>query len=85
MTHDHRRKSPHPDQSTCTRRRLAAGEIATVDVCECGMMQLHLGAVTVRMTPEVLADLAQTLRSALTEHAREHALTSSADLAAFRN
>ena len=50
--------------------RLAEGPLAAVDACECGMLQVHLGAITLRMAPCALAELASTLRQALTEHAR---------------
>jgi hypothetical protein len=32
-----------------------------VDVCECGMVQVHIGAVTVRMDPRAFSELTATL------------------------
>ncbi len=62
---------PHvhpPETDACPRVRLAQGPMAAVDACQCGMLQLHLGALTVRMTPPALAELESTLRLALREH-----------------
>lgn len=59
-----------PITEDCPRVRLAQGPLAAVDACECGMLQLHLGAVTLRMAPCALAELESTLREALAEHAR---------------
>jgi hypothetical protein len=57
-----------PETDACPRVRLAQGGLASVDACQCGMLQLHLGALTVRMTPSALAELESTLRTALSEH-----------------
>jgi len=62
---------PHhhpPETDGCPRARLAQSAIAAVDACECGMLQLHLGALTIRMTPPAMAELESTLRAALREH-----------------
>lgn len=50
-----------PGTDECTRKRLAQGEVGAVDICECGMLQVHIGALTVRMEPRAFAELADTL------------------------
>ena len=49
----------------CQRVRVAEGELAAVDRCGCGMYQVHLAAFTLRLSPEALAALSQTLTDAL--------------------
>jgi len=49
----------------CVRTRRAESSIAAVDECECGMFQLHLGALTLRLTPPALAELWDTLGRAM--------------------
>src|SRR5688572_15399735 len=34
----------HPLRQRCSQTRLAESSVAAVDVCECGVMQLHVGA-----------------------------------------
>ena len=66
-----RNQHQHPPESTdCPRTRLAQGSLAAVDACECGMLQVHLGALTLRMAPCALAELAHTLNRAAAAHAR---------------
>jgi hypothetical protein len=48
----------------CTHRRLAEGECCRVDRCDHGTLHLSLGALTLRLSPEQLADLAETLATA---------------------
>lgn|GEM_PF-5605057 len=65
----HEESDDHPPEGeACPRVRLAKSAIAAVDACQCGMLQLHLGAITIRMTPPALAELESTLRAALREH-----------------
>lgn len=65
------KRGAHPPLADdCARVRLADGPLAAVDACECGMLQVHLGAITLRMAPCALAELESTLRQALSEHAR---------------
>jgi hypothetical protein len=62
------KKSRHAGNSSleeCGRRRLSESSIAAVDECECGMVQLHLGALTLRLTPPALAELWDTLGRAM--------------------
>jgi hypothetical protein len=49
----------------CARTRLAESEVASVDLCECGMMHLHLGPFSLRLTPGALRGLLDTLCQAL--------------------
>jgi hypothetical protein len=56
---------PAIERQSCRRTRLAEGELAAVDRCGCGMFQLHLAAVTLRLAPEALASLYATLGRAL--------------------
>ena len=68
---DHRTEHQHPPESTdCPRTRLAQGTLAAVDACRCGMLQVHLGALTLRMAPCALSELAETLNQAVAAHAR---------------
>lgn len=52
----------------CTTLRLAQGEVATLDMCSCGTLRLNLGAITVRLTPEALSSLMQTVSEGLATH-----------------
>ena len=51
--------------SPCMRSRLAESDVATVDLCDCGMIHLHMGPFSVRMAPDALRCLVQTLASAI--------------------
>lgn len=51
--------------------RLAESSIAAVDVCECGMMQLHIGAMTLRLSPCAASELLRTLGQAVAAHSEE--------------
>ncbi len=74
MPHDKNRHA-RPEPSDCNRRRLAEGGIASVDVCSCGMLQVHLGALSIRMDEGALSELVTTLRRALWEHALDRSGT----------
>jgi hypothetical protein len=50
-----------PGIEECTRKRLAHGEVGAVDICECGMLQVHIAALTVRMEPRVFSDFIDTV------------------------
>jgi len=52
----------------CPTLRLAHGDVATVDMCSCGTLRLNLGAITVRMTPQALSSLLQTVSESLATH-----------------
>ena len=69
-------RHPHhhpPEQADCPKTRLAQGSLVAVDACQCGMLQLHLGALTLRMAPCALAELAETLNRAVAAHGRRFA------------
>lgn len=57
---------PHP---TCLRTRLTETAVAAVDFCQCGHMHLHLGPFSMRLTPEALGRLTETLGQAIAAHA----------------
>lgn len=54
-----------------SRARLAEGSVGAVDVCDCGMMLLHVGAVTLRLSPSTASELSRTLSQALTAFAEQ--------------
>lgn len=62
-------RQPPDTESDCHRTRLAQSRVAAVDVCDCGAMQLHLGALTVRMSQAALSELLSTLGQAVARHA----------------
>jgi hypothetical protein len=69
--------SRHPVASatSCRRTRLAEGSFAAIDECECGMLHLHLGPFSVRLAPEALSSLTETLGQAIaTRAAHAHSL-----------
>ena len=59
----------HPRRQRCRQTRLAESSVAAVDVCDCGILQLHVGAVTLRIAPSALSELLSTLESAVAERA----------------
>jgi len=77
MNHDRHRPEAKP--SDCTRRRLAEGGVAAVDVCSCGTLQVHLGALSIRMDEGALSEMVTTLRRALWEYALDRSGTRGAD------
>ncbi len=54
----------------CARTRLAESEVAAVDLCDCGMMHLHLGPFSLRLTPDVLESVLDTLADAVSTRVR---------------
>ena len=65
----HQDKPRHFSESRdCTRTRLAETEIGSVDVCDCGMWQLHIGALTLRFAPAAVSELLGLLGQAVAEH-----------------
>jgi hypothetical protein len=60
-----------PERTDCTRRRLAEGGLASVDVCSCGTLQVHIGALSLRLDEGALSELVATLGHALERHAIE--------------
>jgi len=69
----------------CRRLRLAQGSVAHVEECSCGVLQLHLGAVTLRFTPQAFDDLAGTVASALAAYRDLHASIAEDEVNVFRN
>jgi hypothetical protein len=62
-------RSPHLQSSRdCQRVRLAEADIGSVDVCDCGMWQLNMGALTLRFAPAAVSDLLGLLGQAVAEH-----------------
>ncbi|MGC4094404.1 MAG: hypothetical protein QM756_42135 [Polyangiaceae bacterium] len=49
--------------------RLVEGNLAAVDLCECGMLHLHIGALTLRLDSDAVQDLLNTLGQAVAEQA----------------
>ncbi|MFZ5895110.1 MAG: hypothetical protein ACOY0T_28880 [Myxococcota bacterium] len=47
--------------------RIAEGNIAAVDLCDCGMMHVHIGALTLRLDSSAVRDLITTLGHAVAE------------------
>ena len=65
----------HHDPSTgasCRRTRLAQSSVASVDRCQCGILQLHVGALTMRFEVGAAHELLGTLRRALEADALTH-------------
>jgi hypothetical protein len=67
MDNDTEHQHP-PVHDECHRTRLAQGALAAVDVCNCGMLQLHIGALTLRLAPCALSELLSTLGQAVAAH-----------------
>jgi hypothetical protein len=58
-----------PLAASCRHTRLAESSVAAIDQCSCGMLQLHLGAFTVRLAPCAGLELLATLKEAMAKHA----------------
>jgi len=65
---NHHRDPSHPS-SDAAPARLAHGEFAAVDLCDCGVVLVHIGAVTLRMDASAMSSLVSTLGQAVAEHA----------------
>jgi len=76
----HTKTSP-PLETECRRTRLAESAVAAVDICGCGMMQLHLGPFTVRMAPDAVSELLATLGRAVAAQAGRVAQSQTPDMA----
>ena len=57
----------------CFREIFAHGPTGSVEVCSCGTVQVTIGAVTVRVVPEALAELADIVGQAALEISRRSA------------
>lgn len=51
----------------CERERLAGGDLAMVELCTCGAAHLTIGALTVRLAPAAVGELATILGDAARE------------------
>jgi len=51
----------------CHREQLAAGDFASVELCDCGSLHLTIGAVTLRLSPACLSELAAVIDAASRE------------------
>jgi hypothetical protein len=47
------------------RTRLAEGPVSTVDQCSCGVLHVSLGALTIRLQPDVVESIWLTLGQAI--------------------
>jgi hypothetical protein len=57
------------ERGECTRLRLAESGLAAVDLCSCGTLQVHIGALTLRLDEVALSELTATFGRALTQNA----------------
>lgn len=59
--------APSPRTAPCERSPLAACSFGLVEVCSCGSVHLTLGALTLRLQPDALPELARALGEASRE------------------
>jgi len=52
-------------QDSCHSVRVAQSELVAVDRCSCGTLSVHLGPMTLRVRPEGLGAIVETLGAAL--------------------
>jgi len=64
-------------QDSCHTVRVAQSELVAVDRCSCGTLSIHLGPMTLRVRPEGLGSIVETLHAAL--RANEHYATDATD------
>ena len=57
-------------KSSCNRTDLASGGTFRVDRCTCGTVNLHIGALTLRLEPSAMVQLATVLGEAAESHRR---------------
>jgi hypothetical protein len=57
--------SKHSNTEHATNVRLAESDYAAVDMCHCGVLQLHLGDLSLRLPPDMVLALTRTLTLAL--------------------
>lgn len=64
-----RSRDPYPRQEDhAASARLAEGNLATVDLCPCGVMHVHIGSMTLRLDPDGVGELLATLGQAAAAH-----------------
>lgn len=71
---------PGPPSHVCHRVRLAESSVASVDMCDCGVMHLNMGPFSLRLCPHAMSELLSTLGRAVAAHAARRART---DFGAF--
>ena len=52
------------DSFSCSRRHLASGDFSLIEQCSCGSVHVTIGAITLRLAPTALPDLASVLATA---------------------
>jgi hypothetical protein len=57
------------DNHDCRRKRMAENEVATIDYCDHGYMHLHIGPLSLRLTPEATSGLLEAIGQALYSYA----------------
>ena len=65
--------SSNTTRHECKKTRLAESAVASVDLSDCGVIYLHVGALTLRLAPNVLSELLSTLGEAVAMHACQQA------------
>lgn len=58
----------HEDHA-CQRKRMAQNEVATIDYCDHGYMHVHIGPLSLRLSPEATSGLLEALGQALYSYA----------------
>jgi hypothetical protein len=71
---NHRQDPSHASHKAARpAARIAQGAFASVDLCDCGVLLVNIGAVTLRMDASAMSSLVSTLGEAVAEHtARKH-------------
>jgi hypothetical protein len=57
------------DDHACQRKRMAENEVATIDYCDHGYMHVHIGPLSLRLSPEATSGLLEALGQALYSYA----------------
>ena len=65
------------EMQACSRRTLAAGDVAVIERCSCGAVHVTIGAITLRLAACAIAPLAATLHDAACRLVFERALATS--------
>jgi hypothetical protein len=50
--------------NACKRQTLAMGELAVVEQCSCGAVHVTIGAITLRLAPSSIVQIATTMNEA---------------------
>ncbi len=62
-------ENEHQMNHACARQRMAENEVAVVDYCDHGYMHVHIGPISLRLTPEATSGLLEALGQALYSYA----------------